>query len=353
MKKAIMLAMWCVLMMVSTSFAKNFSTVDNHTLVSSNGNGMVDVKAVGETGWTMIIYCQDNMRSGCGYKFAIEALIDANGVMVFQIPADAIVDGQVAFNFKKDGLWLAIPDCRVKTANKVAMGMSFYSSNIAESGGAHFVYTGGGIQPWSFVASGEWCDGNTGSKYSVSAKPTHVASSGPSNQSVTANATDQAAAAAALNSAAAAKDSAVANATSFMSINQVNGGKGKKGGKGSGTAIIYAPNASQKVDNRSFRGNSVDLKIYNNSKGKDGKGKGGGIKNVITYVGPSYQTIHFGVSGAESYDVYACTKCHSPSAKDDERARKMVLTQMSSALAEDCKHASTDKCTDKHKKGRK
>lgn len=158
MKTKILMALGFVLSMVVASFGATFPTADNHTLVSSVGNGVVTVKAAGETGWEMILYCQDNLRSGCGNKFGVKPFEVSGEVAKYQIPEDAVKDGQIAFNFKKAGLWLAIPDCRVKTTNKVAMGMSFYTPEIVESGGAHFVYTGGGIQPWSPIDSGNWCD---------------------------------------------------------------------------------------------------------------------------------------------------------------------------------------------------
>ena len=337
------MALGCVLMMVVASFAATFPTADNHTLVASSGNGVVNVKATGETGWRMILYCQDNLRSGCGNNYAVKASQDVNGNMTFQIPADSIADGQIAFNFKKGDLWLLIPDCRVKTANQVRMGMSFKSNEIAESGGAHFVYTGGGILPWSPVDSGSWCDEKTST--STAKVVTGVNRTGGGNdQGAVANASEQSAAAAhnsaaATNQSAAATNSSVANATSLINVNQV-AGKGKKGGKN--TAIVYAPNAKQNTDNRSFRGNSADVKVYANKGGK------GGVKNVITYVAPSYQTIHFGVAGAETYDPYACAKCHSESAKEDARMKALVFKAMSCA--------ASGACTDDdqhHKKGKK
>jgi hypothetical protein len=364
MKKMIMLATMLIMVAVtSTVFAKTFS--DGGVKISAEaGNGKIHVQGNAsdiDKYVKNIQFCPDQIKYQdgftCGLNWPISAeRVSANEV-VFHLDMNAVQNGQRAFNFKNNGAWSQVLSS--KTAGNVVIEMSDPSDGSDDGrGGCHYTYVGD-LPAGSYIPyKPELCGGgNAGGKYAASAKPA-TASNMATDQAAIAVATNQSAAAAhnsaaATNQSAAANNSSVANATSFLNINQVNNSKGKKGGKSNNTAIIYAPNASQKVDNRSFRGNSVDLKIYNSNKGKDGKGKGGGIKNVITYVGPSYQTIHFGVTGAESYDVYACTKCHSPSAKDDERARKMVLTQMSSALAEDCKHASTDKCTDKHKKGRK
>ena len=293
----------------------------------------------------MIVFCQDNLRAGCGNKFSVKVSEKVGDVTRYKIPDDSIKDGQVAFNFKKDGLWLAIPDCRVKTAGKVGMGMSYPSNDIPESGGAHFVYTGGGMSVWSPVSA----NGCNEAKASVAREtaekePAEKSTNNGADQGAVAVATNQSAAAAhnsaaATNQSAAANNSSQANATSFLNINQVNDGKGKGKKKGGNVAIIYAPNAKQDVQNNNIRGNSADIKVYLNKSGKGGKDGSTGIKNIITYVGPSFPIIHIGVKGAETYDVNACTKCHHASAADDERARKMILTQMSSALAGEKKPA--------------
>ena len=157
MRKHIWIMMLAFICLVAPAFGATFPTLDPHTLVYSEGNGVIVVRA-GDCGWMMKLYCQDNLRAGAGNIITIRPFEEGNGVMKFQIPPNASADGAVAFNFKKGDLWLGIPDCRVKTAGQVKMGMSYYTKDIAESGGAHFVYTGSGIQPWSFVASGEWCD---------------------------------------------------------------------------------------------------------------------------------------------------------------------------------------------------
>lgn len=154
MKKLIVGLCLAVMMTAAPVFGVTFPTLDDQTLVSSDGNGIINVKVNGESGWEMILYCQDNLRAGCGNKFGIQPFEQSAGIMKYQIPQDAIADGQVAFNFKKSGAWLYIPDCRVKTGGQVGMGMSFYTKTIDESGGAHFVYTGGGTKVWSPVSAG-------------------------------------------------------------------------------------------------------------------------------------------------------------------------------------------------------
>ncbi|MEI7891118.1 MAG: hypothetical protein WCI36_04060 [bacterium] len=338
MKKIISLVLGCVLMMVAAaSFAATFPTRDNNTVVSSDTYGVVQVKAAGEGDWQMILFCQDNLRAGCGNKFGVDPFEKNGDVSRYRIPKDAILDGQIAFNFKKGGLWLAIPDCRVKTAGHVEIGMSYFTADIAESGGAHFVYTGGGMATWSPI-SANGCDDSravAARKHATEKVAAEKAANNGSDQGAVATNQSAAAAhnsAAATNQSAAANNSSQANATSFLNINQVNDfGKGKGKKKSGNTAIIYAPNARQDVQNNNIRGNSADVKVYLN-KVKHGKGGSGNV-NVITYVAPTFQSIHIGVKGAENYDVHACTKCHHASAADDERARKMVLSQMSSAIS--------------------
>ena len=365
MKKLAMMIV-VLAMAVAPVFGATFPTIDPQTLVSSpDADGIITVKAIGETGWKLRQFCQDNMRAGCGNDVMISPLEDSKGIMKFKLEDYGIKYGQVAFNFMKDGLWLHIPDCNVKTGKNVSMGMSYYTKEIPYSGGAHFVYTGSGSPVWSPVDSLQWC-GERLPKTSTSTSKTSTgtsasSTSGGSDQGAVAVATNQSASAAhnsaaATNQSAAANNSSQANATSFLSINQVGAkdGKGKKG-KGN-TAIIYAPHASQKVNNYNIKGNSADVKVYNN-KGKGGKGKGGGgVKNVFTYVGTSYQTIHIGVPGAETYDIHACSKCHSDGAKDDAKARRYVLSAMSSAQAEEKaekakaqKSAASSKSTKKDK----
>lgn len=335
-----------VLMLVALPvWGATFPTADNNTLVSADANGIVTVNVANED-WYLVQFCQDNLRAGCGNKIAIQPSSVTATSMTFQLDMGGVKDGQVAYNFRRkcDNKWLAIPDCRVKTGSNTGMGMSFYTKDIEESGGAHFVYTGSGIQPWSPIDASKWCDeGSARQAYLPTVvRPTNTTpekTSGGKNgsdQGAVAVANNQSAAAAhnsaaATTQSAAATNSSTANTTSLINVNQV-GGKGKKGGKN--VAVVYAPNAVQKVQNNNIRGNSADVKVYANKSGK------GGVKNVITYVGPSYQTIHIGVAGAENYDPHACVKCHSPSAKDDERARKMVLTQMSTALAKEAKGGS-------------
>ena len=138
-----------------------FPTAENHTLVSADANGLVTVKVAGETeGWYLVQYCQDNLRAGCGNKLAIQPSSVNASSMTFQLDMGGVRDGQVAFNFRRncDKRWLAIPDCRVKTGASMAMGMSYFTKEIEESGGAHFVYTGSGIQPWSPIDASKWCD---------------------------------------------------------------------------------------------------------------------------------------------------------------------------------------------------
>ncbi len=174
MRKNIFVAMmFLVVFMATQAMAVTFPTLDEHTLVSSDGNGIVTVKANGESGWSLVQYCQDNMRAGCGNNAVIKPLEDSAGTMKFQLDDYGMKYGQVAFNFMKDGAWLAIPDCRVKTANQVSMGMSYKVSDIPNSGGAHFVYTGSGGTVWSPVDSSEWCEGKV-AKVAPRAKITHA-----------------------------------------------------------------------------------------------------------------------------------------------------------------------------------
>lgn len=338
MKTLILMALMLVALPV---WGATFPTADDHTLVSADSNGLVTVKVTGETeGWYLVQYCQDNLRAGCGNKIAIQPSSVTATSMTFQLDMGGVRDGQVAFNFRRncDKKWLAIPDCRVKTGNDMGMGMSFYTQDIEESGGAHFVYTGSGIQPWSPIDASKWCDEGVAR---VAFRPIAGVGGAPAakmgrggggnEQGAMAVATNQSAAAAhnsaaATNQSAAANNSSTANTTSLINVNQAGGKKGKS------KAIVYAPNATQNVQNNTVRGNSADVKVYANRGGK------GGVKNVITYVGPSYQTIHIGVPGApQYYDPQACAKCHSQAAKDDEKMRRMVLTQMSSAMAREKK----------------
>ncbi|KKR22092.1 MAG: hypothetical protein UT50_C0001G0004 [Candidatus Moranbacteria bacterium GW2011_GWA2_39_41] len=164
MKKTmiVLLAGALVMFGFSQAMAETFPTADSHTLVSADQGGAVTVKAVGESSWVLVQYCQDNMRAGCANNIVIKPSEDSGGTMKFQLDNEGVADGQVAFNFRKTSLpgnpWLAIPDCRVKTTGLAGMGMSYHTPDIAESGGAHFVFTGTQIKIWSPVPSGEWCD---------------------------------------------------------------------------------------------------------------------------------------------------------------------------------------------------
>ncbi len=140
-----------------------FPSADSHTLVSIEQNGVVTVKAKGESSWIIKQYNQDNMRAGAPNLITIKSFEDAGGTMKFQLDMAGVrEDGMIAFNFRKTSLpsnpWLAIPDCRVKTAGLAGMGMSYKSSDIPESGGAHFVFTGTPIPTQYPVDSSQWCD---------------------------------------------------------------------------------------------------------------------------------------------------------------------------------------------------
>lgn len=353
MKKQIFFTtMLLVTFFVTQALAITFPTPDPDTQVSSPGDGVVVVKANGNSGWVMTQFCQDNLRAGCGNNVIVKPseLSGDGNTMTFKIDKAGISDGQVAFNFRdSSGKWLLIPDCRVKTGSNIGLGMSFQTADIAESGGAHFVYTGSGIPVWHPVKAGACNDDKAAAARTaaVAAEKAATAVNNGADQGAVAVATNQSAAAAhnsaaATNQSAAANNSSQANATSFLNINQVNDGKGK-GKKGGNTAIIYAPNAKQDVQNNNIKGNSADVKVYLN---KSGKGNGNGIKNVITYVGPSFQTIHIGVKGVGSEtDVYSCSKCHSDVAKDDARMKALVFKSMSCA--------ASGACTDKDHKATK
>jgi len=359
MKKQIFFTtMLLVAIFASQAFAVNFLSPDPDTQVSSSGGGIVVVKAVGSKGaWRMVQFCQDNLRAGCGNNVIVKPseISGDESTMKFKIDKEGTDNGQVAFNFiDADGKWLLIPDCRVKTGNNIGLGMSFKTADIAESGGAHFVYTGSGIPVWHPVKAGACNDDKAAAARTaaVAAEKAATAGNNGADQGAVAVATNQSAAAAhnsaaATNQSAAANNSSQANATSFLNINQVNDGKGK-GKKGGNTAIIYAPNARQDVQNNNIKGNSADVKIYSN---KSGKGKGSGTINAITYVGPSFQTIHIGVKGAGSEtDIYSCSKCHSDVAKDDARMKALIFKSMSCAASGAC----TDKDhKDQHKKDKK
>jgi hypothetical protein len=155
MKKNIFfVTMLLVTFIVTQAMAITFPTADDNTVVSSTGNGVIVVKAKGESDWRLIQYCQDNLRGGCGNNVVVKPFEVNGDTMKFQLDNGGVEDGQVAFNFKRNDAWLHIPDCRVKTGNNVGMGMSYRAADISESGGAHFVYVGSGISVWSPVSAG-------------------------------------------------------------------------------------------------------------------------------------------------------------------------------------------------------
>jgi hypothetical protein len=159
MKKLILTV---VLMLVALPvWGATFPTADNHTLVSADASGLVTVQVTGETdGWYLVQYCQDDLAAGCGNKFSVQPNSVTSTSMTFQLDMSAVKDGAVAYNFRRkcDDKWLAIPDCRVKAGSNIGMGMSYFSKDREESGGAHFVYKASGIQPWSPIDASKWCD---------------------------------------------------------------------------------------------------------------------------------------------------------------------------------------------------
>lgn len=342
----------------STAFATTFSD-GGVKIWGESSNGRIHVTGSQEDVEKYvrnIQFCPDQIKYKpgfvCGLNWPVTVERISSTEAVFQLDADGMKNGQRAFNFKSDGHWSQVSTS--KTNGNIVVEMSDPNADSEDGrGGCHYTYVGdlpaGSYTPYRPEA----CGGIAGGKVAKVKTSATAGGNNGSDQGAVAVATDQAAAAA-HNSAAGTTGAIVANSSSqaaganMFNITQVNTVKGKGKNKGGNTSIIYAPNAKQEVRNNIIRGNSADVKVYNN---KAGKGKGSGIKNVITYVGPSYQTIHFGVSGAETYDAYACTKCHSPSASDDEKARKLVLKQMSSALVD--KHAADEYRKHPAKKGKK
>ncbi len=176
----------------SQAGAEVFLTPDSHTLVDAgNPNGIVTVKVTGGNDWFVRQFCQDKLRAGCGNTIEINPFKVDGNLLYFQLDMAGVKDGQDAFHVRRssDKKNLLIPDCRVKTGPGVGMTMSYYTADIPDSGGAHFVYTGSGAPILNTpIDASHWCDEQT--RVSVSQKVTTLptakvgAGDGAMNQSV-------------------------------------------------------------------------------------------------------------------------------------------------------------------------
>lgn len=286
-------------------------------------------------------FCPDQIKYtvGCGLNLKKNFEITSPTTAEVMLDMGAVRQGQRAFNPKMNTTtWSHVMASKAGEGLIVEMSDPNPDSDDGR-GGCHYTFVAD-LPPGSYIPNKpELCGGGY-------VKPVaKVATSGGANgsdQGAVAIATNQSAAAAhnsaaATNQSAAANNSSEAVANSFLNINQVATGKGKN------TAIIYAPGASQKNITQIVRGSSADVKVYAN---KSGKKEGGGIKNVITYVGPTFQTIHLG-TGAGDYDPFTCTRCHNDYAKADARIKALILKNMSCAANESCQD---EKPTKKGKK---
>jgi hypothetical protein len=318
-KNTIMIVMLLVAMFATQAMAVTFP-VAKDALVVSNGEGVVTVNAPGESGWILVQYCQDNLRAGAPNNLVIKPSQDSNGTMVFQLDKSGVGDGQVAFNFKKDGHWLHLPDCRVKTGSNVGLGNSYRSPDIEESGGAMFVYTGSGIAI-QYPIDVSYCGAAAKAK---SAKTNATASKAvvvPGGVGVVSNSTASQAVGAVNKSSAAntAGDEVVGSPMNVVVKVGTCGGKKLKKGEtcqNGHTVNVYAVKHGD--TNVSQKGH-----VNKNISSKD---------KVFIYNGPVYN-IHGGKYGESD-----CTSCHNQTFwnnhNKDKAAQEKFFKQMSSSMSE-------------------
>ena len=351
MKKIIVVLMVMSVWLAPQAQAKVFS--DSGCRIDADNNGLVTISCpnsadLAKYNWA-VEFCPDVMvnskdKSGsvCGNNLRIDV---QSGTV--QLDMGAVADGQRSFNFKHDvGTWSQV--LGFKAGKNIVVERSYDPHGDGSDdgkGGCHYTFVGD-LPAGSYVpldpqtcGAGSYAKARRGG-----GKATVTRGGGESSVSVSENeqgavatANGHQSSAAAHNSAAgySANNSSEAVNNNFLNMNVVKSGKkGKKGSHGD-TFIQYAPNAHQSNETTIIKGATFDIKNYNlNKNGKASKTKKGqkhipsggatAVNGDIINYNPMYITIHQGVKGAQNYNPYACSQCHSDSAKKDAEMRELI-----------------------------
>ncbi len=168
-KSLSMIALFALTLISSAALAVPFPTL-HKMVVTSEGHGDVTI-LVDKTNCSSPIdrlvlqqYCPDRLRSTAQRIITVMPFEVTDGtnsaVLKFKLDEFGLQNGATCLNFTKEensSAWLGVPDCKIRTAGKIKMGMSFKTSSIANSGGAMFVYTGTGDSPESPIDNSD-CD---------------------------------------------------------------------------------------------------------------------------------------------------------------------------------------------------